>query len=236
MFGAPGQIDYPNEVPDRGPIYTETLLHAQRDPGGWLVEPYNAASAALFIVVAIYWLTRVSWRTQPFLTYAAWVLCIGGIGGTLYHGLRTQVIFLVLDVLPIMILAISAVYWFVHRMATAPWMAPVYTIGGLAGVMLTVRLLRDVFAGDLRGPVVGYGMLGLYVTVPMLLFGVRSRFEQFHWVVLALISFVAGMTFRALDRSGVLPMGTHFLWHILGAVMTHLLILYLWRMQKVELT
>jgi len=102
-------------MPDRGPIYTETLLHQALDPQGWLVEPYNAATAVLFVFVALYWLLKAG--RQPFFLYASLVLAVGGIGGTLYHATRTHVVFLILDVVPILILAISAVFWFVDRMA-----------------------------------------------------------------------------------------------------------------------
>ena len=203
----------------------------------WIVEPYNAVSASLFIVVAVYWLIHAASVRHRFLIYASLVLLVGGIGGTLYHGLRSSSIFLALDVLPILILAVSAVYWFVLRMAAARWTAPVYTFGGLFAVMLTLRLIRTMY-GDApvpRGPVVGYGMLGVFVTVPMLMFVVRTKFQHARWVGLAIAAFVVGMYFRAVDRSGLLPMGTHFLWHGFGALMTHLLLYYLWSMRDVDL-
>ena len=227
---------YAAEVPTVGPIYTETLLHARLCPQAWLVEPYNATSAALFIFVAAYWLITVYGHRQPFLVYASSVLAIGGIGGTLYHGLRTHAIFLILDVVPILILAISAVYWFVRRMTRSPWMAPLYTFGGLFAIIALVQLTRLYLPEAIRGPINGYAMLGLFVTIPMLTFVVRTRFQHAHWVFLAILSFVAGMWFRAIDRSWLLPMGTHFLWHSLGALMTHLLLLYFWRVRDLKPT
>ena len=160
---------------------------------------------------------------------------MGGIGGTLYHGLRTHRLFLLLDVLPILILAISTVYWFVGRMSRSAWMAPVYTFGGLIGIIAVVRLIRTALPDGFRGPVVGYGMLGVFVIVPMVLFVVRTRFRDAALVFTAIACFVVGMFFRAVDRSWLLPMGTHFLWHTLGAVMTHLMLLYLWRVRDVRL-
>lgn len=222
-------------VPDRGPIYTETLRHEAMYPNSWLVEPYNAATAALFIVVAVYWLYRVQGPPRDgFLTYSAAVLAVGGIGGTLYHALRTHVVFLILDVLPILLLAVSAVYWFIFRMAKTRSVALVYTLGGLIAIGATVRVVRTFVPIDHAGPLVGYGMLGLFVTVPMLTFVARTRFRHAQWVALALLSFAGAMTFRALDGDGLLPIGTHFLWHSLGALMTHLLLLYVWRVRDVE--
>ena len=223
-------------MPDRGPIYTETLLHAQRAPDAWLVEPYNAASATLFIAVALYWLIKVAGRQQPFLTYAAVVLAVGGVGGTLYHALRTHVLFLVLDVVPILTLAVSAVYWFVERLAKSRWTAFAYTVGGLMGIFALIRTLRIIMPGPVRGPVVGYGTLALFVIVPMLIFVVRTRFQHAYLVFVAIGAFALGMWFRAIDRTDFLPIGTHFLWHTLGAVMTHLLLLYLWRMRDAAIT
>jgi len=71
---------------DGGPTYTET--HLDR----FIVEPWNAASCLSFILIVAYWVVRLrgQYRQYLFLTACLPVLLMGGIGGTLYHALRTH--------------------------------------------------------------------------------------------------------------------------------------------------
>src|SRR5690349_15240074 len=79
----------PDRLPDGGPRYKET------PPDPTLVsvaEPYNAVTAALFLVIVLAWGWRLWGRfgRYPFLAACGPILLAGGIGGTLYHAFRTQ--------------------------------------------------------------------------------------------------------------------------------------------------
>src|SRR5947209_1228716 len=82
---------------DKGPIYVETNLNR------FIREPFNAVTALAFVVLVIVWLVRLRgrYRQHPFLMACLPILLAGGIGGTLYHGLRRWPAMLVLDVAPI---------------------------------------------------------------------------------------------------------------------------------------
>ena len=88
----------PPDVPiyralDGGPIYTETPaeIRAQKPYPGPVAEPWNAATAFLFVAVAVFWILRLRGRLSryPFLAVSLPLLLVGGVGGTLYHGLRS---------------------------------------------------------------------------------------------------------------------------------------------------
>src|SRR5262245_15072525 len=94
---------------DRGPRYTETPPDPYAAGAPLIAEPFTAATAALFVVIAAAWLVRLRGRygRYPFLMCCLPILLVGGVGGTLYHGLRTHRLFFLLDVIPIQVLALA---------------------------------------------------------------------------------------------------------------------------------
>src|SRR5262245_41699770 len=112
-------VDRPERAPDKGPLYTETpveLKTGQPFTGG-IAEPWNSATAFLFVLIVVYWIVRLRGRLKnyPFLMVALPLLFVGGVGGTLYHGLRCWVGFFLLDVVPIYLLGlIVSVYWWIR--------------------------------------------------------------------------------------------------------------------------
>src|SRR5439155_7699960 len=96
-------------LPDRGPRYTETPADPYAPGAPFIAEPWNAVTAALFVVIVAVWAWRLRGRYDryPFLCCCLPILLAGGIGGTLYHALRTSVLFFLLDVVPIMLLGLA---------------------------------------------------------------------------------------------------------------------------------
>src|SRR5262249_1785758 len=73
---------------DGGPKSRETDLSRDR----WIVEPWNAATASLFILISLFWAWKLRGRYRQFLflSLCLLILGVGGIGGTLYHGFRSS--------------------------------------------------------------------------------------------------------------------------------------------------
>lgn len=90
--------------PDGGIIYGETNMHHL------FPEPLNTITAIFFIAIAIYWLVRLYGFSAQFvfLSISAYVLLIGSIGGTVYHGLRLYPFFILMDWIPILLLCMMA--------------------------------------------------------------------------------------------------------------------------------
>lgn len=195
---------------DQGGLYAETNLD-QLFP-----EPFNAMTSLLFLGVAIWWTVQIygRWREFPFLTYALALLYVGGIGGSLYHGLRIWPVFLLMDWLPIMLLCLSAGLWFLAKLTR--WYAAALLIIGYFGLQW---LLRTWLADDAQLFInINYALMAAIVLVPVVAFLVRTRFGHARWVGLALAAFVLALFFRIADRWDLTPIGTHFLWHLFGAV------------------
>ncbi len=205
-----------NEVgPDRGPIYTETPDFSSWTGG--IAEPYNAFSAALFVLITLIWLVRLRkrWKTRPLMSAALPILFIGGVGGTLYHGLRNWVGWFLMDLLPIMLLCLMvAIYFWIRLKPRWSYVILMIVVGFIiqgSGRLIFSRALAINFS---------YAMLALLVLLPIGIVVVRTRFYAFGWLITSFICFTIAWFFRLVDAQRDppwLPMGTHWLWHTFGA-------------------
>jgi hypothetical protein len=220
---------------DGGPVYAETPTDSGREGVGLLAEPWNAATAILFVVIALGWAWRLRgrYREYPFLTCCLPILFAGGIGGTLYHATRSSYAFFLLDVVPISLLGLAGsvfmavVYWGGRGWRFVPVAGTFYvgvnqllfTAIGPTDVQLTINL--------------SYAALAVVVLTPTALVLVRTRFRHGGWVVAGVVAFVIAWFFRLVDqRMGLtLPMGTHWLWHAFGATATAFLVEYFYRVE-----
>jgi hypothetical protein len=239
---------------DRGPRYTETPADPYAPDSPLIAEPFNAATAALFVVIAAAWLVRLRGRyaRYPFLMCCLPILLVGGVGGTLYHGLRTHRLYFYLDVVPIQVLALAgAVFLAIKLWRRRGWL---YLAGGVVVYLGVASLLFTLVLPRSRQLAINlnYAALAAVVVLPMLVVLVRTRFRHGGWVVAALISFVIAWFFRLLDQDvgvflpgaslwlfghdiGVrLPMGSHWLWHTFGAITTALVVEYFYRVEGEE--
>ena len=220
-------------LPDGGPRYVETPA----DPihyAGWAAEPWNTVSAFLFVLIAAGWAWKLRgrYRQYPFLTMCIPILLTGGIGGVLYHGLRTQRVYFLMDLMPISILGLAITMWL--------WLRLGPRVIHLIGVLALVALLQVVSRQQL--PIqwainVSYASLALTITVPIVLCLIRTRFQQAGWVYTALACFAIAWVCRIGDtvEPPVLPMGTHWLWHVFGALTTLSLSVYIYFIEQVPL-
>lgn len=209
--------------PDGGPLYTETQWHAL------IKEPWNAASALLFAGMAVYWLYRLrgQWGQRRFLSFCLGLLLVGGIGGTLFHGLRVSRWFLLMDVLPILLIAVGLSLWLWRRLLPALF-APV----GVVALFFLAQVLAHRFLPRAVAINTGYALMALMIVVPLLLVLRRNRWVGAPGILTAVVLFGAALFCRAVDASSGpwISIGTHWLWHTLSAASVWLLIRFLTRL------
>jgi hemolysin III len=97
--------------PDGGPIYAETNF------SNFIVEPMNALSAIVFILISAYWLWKIRKEAVQFgfIFFSMSLMFIGGIGGTIYHAFRISKYYLLMDWLPITIIIIFSSVYFLNK-------------------------------------------------------------------------------------------------------------------------
>lgn len=183
-------------------------------PGLW-AEPLNAVTNLAFLIAAL-----LAWRRAHGLPPArllAILLALIGFGSGLFHILATRWAS-ALDVLSILAFVLVYVYLATRDFFAAPkWMPLLALPATVAALPLAVTAL--IFAGI---PAAAAG----YLPIAFLILAYAAALRRAAPVTARNLAIGAALlilsiTFRALDHPlcAALPMGTHFLWHILNAIM-----------------
>ena len=211
---------------DGGPFYAET------DMNRLIKEPFNAASALLFLLLVAVWVVRLRgrWRHYPFLTACLPLLAAGGVGGTLYHALRAARWMLLLDVVPISLLAMALSLFLWARLRAAWWQLPI--LASLYGLVPAMEWLLPIH----QAINATYLIIAVLVLGPVALYLLRTGGQHAGWVLAALGLFLIAAWFRNADawRPPLLPMGTHWLWHVFGAACTACLAEFIYRVESAD--
>lgn len=207
---------------DSGPIYLETV------EGRFPVEPFNTYSNLIFLVLIIYWGVKV-YRNPKQHQFLAWVLpiiAISYVGGTVYHATRSHEFWLRLDWMPIMLLCAALVIYFIFKLVKS-WWQRLLLIAILLGTSFLLRILP--IPSGLRISL-GYIITAATILVPLLWYLVKTNGRNVIYVVVAFLIFSVAIFFRSIDlHQNLLPMGTHWLWHLLGGIAVHFLIAYIFK-------
>jgi hypothetical protein len=196
--------------------------YCERIGQGFWAEPLNAVTNAAFLVAAA--LALLEWRKAGGKDHASlWLIAVTaivGIGSFLFHTFANRWSVLA-DVIPIAVFIYSYFLLAMRRyLGLARLMALAVTAAFVLVNMSFVRLWLGVFPGVTLNGSVGY------VPAALALLGVAGLCLRLgaHQAGLALLwaagIFAASLVLRTVDGAvcTALPVGTHFLWHVLNAV------------------
>lgn len=195
-------------------------------------EPVNALSNLAFILAALILWPRLKGPNMAMGRALTAVLFVIGIGSWLFHTHANGATMLA-DVLPI--LAFIMLYIFA---ATRDY------FGTSTGVALLAALGFIPFAAatvPLFSVIPGLGSSASYAPVPLLILLyaalLRRRLpDTARGLAIGAAILIISLTFRTLDQPlcDAVPLGTHFLWHILNAIMLGWMI-EVWRRYRLGL-
>lgn len=227
----------PDRLPDWGPRYKETPADPYSPAAPTVAEPFNTVTAALFIMIVLGWTWRVRGRFRrfPFLSSCMVVLLAGGVGGTLYHALRTSPVFFLLDLIPILLLGAAAAIYLAVRLGRqyGPRRVILISVGVIAATAFVnggLRLLPNTL-GTLQVNL-SYATQAVLILIPLGVTLVRTRFRYAGFVWASVACFAVAWFCRLVDLHSPLPMGTHWLWHTFGALCTQFVIEYFYRLER----
>jgi hypothetical protein len=193
--------------------------YCERVGMGLFAEPLNAFSNVSFLLAALAaWV--LAGRTGALPGGVRTLIAIGasvGIGSILWHTYPTMPT-LVLDSVPILIF----IMWYIWLYArNVVGMRPLFAVVSAAAFLLATFVALP-FSGVLHGAFVYTP--GLVVTLVLGLFHARERRVARFTLLAAAGVYLAALFFRTIDNEvcPVLPIGTHFLWHILIGLVTYL--------------
>lgn len=231
--------DLSERLADYGPRYRETPADPFAASASFPAEPWNTATASLFVLIVLFWTWRLHgrYRQFPFLTGCLPILLAGGLGGTLYHATRTSKLYFFLDMGPIMLLGLAAAVYLAVRLGRELGLV---RVGGMCvglvsvyiGVNYALRLWPNPPANI---PInVNYASLAAVLMVPLLWVLARTQFRHSGWVLAGVASFAHGWFCRLADNTSIvnLPMGTHWLWHLYGAAAVMFMTEYFYRLAR----
>ena len=188
-------------------------------------EPLNALSGLLTIIVAGAAIRLHRLRPNRDAAGLIWAmivaLALGGVGAFLFHTTAT-VWALWLDMMPFLVFMLLVLWLTLTRHYNWPWW----------GAALALLAFFAVTFG--AGPLIPRGLLpgGAYYLPPLAVLLVvtillwRRGAAAATAYGLATVVFAAALAARELDEPlcAILPFGTHFLWHVLAALLTWILI------------
>jgi hypothetical protein len=192
--------------------------YCERTDASFWAEPVNALSNLAFIVAGVAaW--RLGRRAGDRMAQAlALILAAIGVGSFLFHTVA-QLWAMLADVIPIQLFILVYLYAATVRFfGAAPWV-------GLAAAVAFVPLSGALSAaiGAVTGPL--NGSVG-YLPVPILILAyaaglARRAPEAALGLVIGAALLGISLVLRTVDAAVCprLPLGTHFLWHLLNAAM-----------------
>ena len=220
----------PDQITDGGPWYAETHI-----TDALIVEPWNAISSLAIAAPAFYflWKIRKHPRQYGFLLAAIPFLMLNGIGSMLFHGFRTSQFFLVMDFMPALIVTLMVTVYFWAKVLPKWWMS--------FAVITPIFLIRfgiiDLIPGQ-GGINMSYTISGIAFLVPVFLILRKYQWRKTLNITIGALCFILAIYFRQADHhyTHIIPIGTHFLWHICTGIGAFLLADYLYFIRTQELS
>ena len=195
-------------------------IYCERIEPGLLAEPLNAITNLAFIIAGFFalHLTRkenaLNWRSGLMIV----LVFAMGIGSTLFHTYATLWAMMT-DVLPILAFQIAFIVFYAQNIIKLKFplcFAPLAVF--LALMYGAMQLPRELLNGSLE-----YAPALIMVTTYGLYHLKHATREK--WGLLAVAgAFTLSMTLRSIDIAlcHTIPLGTHFLWHCLNAIVLYL--------------
>lgn len=183
------------------------------DPGYW-AEPVNAVSNAAFLIAAF-----VMWRRSvgvPLARALVGILFAIGVGSFLFHT-HAQVWAAIADVVPILLFILV----YIFAINRDVWGFGTWGALGLTALFFPYAAVTvPVFQVLPIGGTAGYAPVPLLILIYAVLLRRREP-ELARGFVIGAGILIVSMTMRTIDEPlcALIPMGTHYWWHILNAIM-----------------
>jgi hypothetical protein len=191
--------------------------YCERTDAGYWSEPVNAVTNAAFLVSAFVMWRRVRGQGLPLAEAMVAILALIGIGSFLFHTHATAWAALA-DVVPILLFILL----YIHAANLHFWRMPAWLAAlGAAAFVPYALLLTPVFRS-----LPFFQISAVYWPVPLLIAAVAAGLSRrapatARGLGLGAAILAVSLTFRSLDGAvcDAFPLGTHFMWHLLNALM-----------------
>ncbi len=191
--------------------------YCERLDSSYWAEPVNAITNLAFLIAAFIMWRRVRGQKMPLARVLVMILAAIGVGSFLFHT-HAQVWAAIADTTPILLFILVYIFA-VNRdvWGLGKWAALGLTALFFPYAFLTIPIFQLIPG---LGSSAGYAPVPLLILIYAYLLRLRDP-DTARGLALGAAILVVSIIFRALDETvcGVWPIGTHFMWHILNAVM-----------------
>lgn len=195
-------------------------IYCERVDAGFWSEPVNAVTNFLIVAAGLYGLRQVrNRRADAFAQLLCWWVVAIGLGSFLFHTMAIELTKWA-DIVPIATFTLAMALFALRRFANFNWaVATLHLVllfaAAAIAVFLTPQWLHEATNGTTAymPAIAGF----VYCGVVALIRGSRGG-----WYALACSALLlVGFFFRAIDQEvcEAFPLGTHFMWHGMVALM-----------------
>jgi hypothetical protein len=220
-----------------GPLYCET-----GHPWLFMAEPVNTITNAFIVlasILAFLQVRRAKIGWPPDIVILLFLLFATGIGSFFWHAFRTRLA-LAFDAIPgLLFLFVFTGVWIGRLFGR--WAGILGAIGLLLAATLSIVFSMWAFPG-LRMLPPALSLAPAYATISVIgFFLVWATVRRIGWTSAEIVSgalacAITAAVCRSIDlmMCGIIPFGTHFLWHILLSIAAYLGIVFLIRQRTRE--
>lgn len=204
--------------------FRQVNSYCERLDASYWAEPANALSNLAFVLAALWCWRRPELRGDAPARLLAAVLALIGLGSWLFHT-HAQVWALLADVIPIQVFILLYLGFATSRFFARPWWAGALAAGLFLGLAPVAARALAALVGPLNGSV-SYLPVPIVIAAYALALWPRAP-ETARGLAAGAGILAVSLVFRSIDRAvcPAFPLGTHFLWHLLNALMLGWMIL-----------
>ena len=209
------------------------LAYCERagDAGLW-AEPLNFITNASFIVFGfLAWRflgtqPKHHWREVGDLWALAFSMFLIGLGSALWHSWAAPGWTVIVDTVPIYLFINIYIFSLYRRIAQWRWRSII--ILWAAFMAFTTLLQRALPMETLNGSLMYLPTLGFMIASGLYFMAAQKRLAGKSMLLLSGL-FALSLTFRTVDTMlcSLIPIGTHFIWHILNGLLLYKLLMLL---------
>jgi hypothetical protein len=205
-----------------GELCRSVDIYCERTSSAFFAEPLNALTNIGFLIAA-YAAWRIARRdgASPLVRVLIWVTVAIGVGSFLFHTVATRWASLA-DIVPISVFML--LYLWLALRTFLRW-SPLTAGLGLVAYVAASAILPALIPPGLAAGGAGY-LPALVAMLAVGLAALRTDRTTGARLILAGCAFLVSLAARTADipACASLPIGTHFLWHALNAIVLYLLL------------
>lgn len=196
-------------------------LYCERLSDQFWAEPVNAATNIVFVLAGVWGLWKTS-KNRNVWSFLLSLLSIAvGVGSFLFHTFANSKTHL-LDLIPIFILTLLFVFFTFLKVLKMSVSKSFVSLGLFLALMVGIEILipKSILNGSLLYAPALFTLAVISIVIK------RQNLKLSELYKNAALLFLISLTFRTLDHQicDLVPLGTHFVWHLLNGVLLTVMI------------